>query len=329
LLTYFVNETNGTVLNVPKSIMHPPPWDLLSQRNIEHLQRLIMQPDPPALEDLRGFPKGHWRKMKIKKARQRYQDGMREPFPVPEHLHLCRGSALSPVELFLKVLFVVCGAVCEAVIIPGFVLHLLIRCGLCKYSYYSGARFRPCVRRPRVARAGAFPFADLKNYFCSFECGLVREMIKKIELVWNHDSGSAGRSCRRSRKKPGRGRTSERRGRRHRSVARRARACTSASVLVLVVFALSCVVGGVQAVFTPADSAALQAAVGKCRGLGYVCTGGCLGETPDGSCPIFAASNDATGNPHGVMGDWDVIKATSMFQSKYTPPSVSFVAFFT
>ena len=47
-LTSFMNETNGTVLNVPKSIMHPPPWDLLSQRNIEHLQRLIMQPNPPA-----------------------------------------------------------------------------------------------------------------------------------------------------------------------------------------------------------------------------------------------------------------------------------------
>ena len=156
LTSSFVNETNGTVLDVPTSIMHPPPWDLLSQRNIEHLQRLIMKPNPPALEDLRGFPKGHWRKMKIKKARQRYQDGTREPFPVPEHLHLSRGSSLSPVELFLKVLFMVCGAVCEAVIIPGFVLHLLIRCGVCKYSYYSGARFRPCGHRRRVARAYLF-----------------------------------------------------------------------------------------------------------------------------------------------------------------------------
>jgi hypothetical protein len=48
------------------------------------------------------------------------------------------------------------------------------------------------------------------------------------------------------------------------SAARRARACTSSSVLVLVVLALSCVIGGVQAAFTPADRAALQAAVGTC-----------------------------------------------------------------
>ena len=66
LTSSFVNETNGTVLDASKSIMHPPPWDLLSQRSIEHLQRLIMQPNPPALEDLRGFQKGLWRKMKIK-----------------------------------------------------------------------------------------------------------------------------------------------------------------------------------------------------------------------------------------------------------------------
>jgi len=63
--------------------------------------------------------------------------------------------------------------------------------------------------------------------------------------------------------------------------------------------------GGVQAVFTPADSAALNAAVQ-----------GCLGETADGSCPIFAASNDGTaGNPNGVMGDWNVSRVTSLKES--------------
>ena len=70
--------------------------------------------------------------------------------------------------------------------------------------------------------------------------------------------------------------------------------------------------------FYPADSAALNTAVQSC-----------LGETGDGSCPTFAASNDATGNPYGVMGDWDVSKVTSMFQSTSTPPSFSSVAFFT
>ena len=75
--------------------------------------------------------------------------------------------------------------------------------------------------------------------------------------------------------------------------------------------------GGVQAAFAPADSAALKAAIGTCTwsGSGNVCTGGCLGETPDGSCPTFAASDDATGNPYGVMGDWTVSQVTSLSQS--------------
>ena len=72
--------------------------------------------------------------------------------------------------------------------------------------------------------------------------------------------------------------------------------------------------------FIPVDSAALNAAVGTCNWRG-VCSGGCLGETPDGSCPTFAASNDATGNPYGVMGDWDVSKVTSLSQSTSTPSS--------
>ena len=45
----------------------------------------------------------------------------------------------------------------------------------------------------------------------------------------------------------------------------------------------------------------------------------CLAETPDGSCPIFAASNDATtGNPYGVMGDWDVSAVTNMDKLFYS-----------
>jgi hypothetical protein len=228
--------------------------------------------------------------------------------------------------------------VCGAAILPGFVLHLFSRHGVCKYSYYSGVHIRPCGRRPRVARAGAFTFtfADLKAYFCSFEFALVGEMTKKIRTVfWNWGSGSAGRNCRRLSKKPGRARTSERRGRGHRSATRRARACTSASVLVLVVLALSCVIGGVQAAFTPVDSAALKAAVGTCTrtysngAYVYSCTGGCLGETTDGSCPTFAASNDATGNPYGVVGDWDVSAVTTMEKSKCTrsPPLCGHGAF--
>ncbi len=88
-------------------------------------------------------------------------------------------------------------------------------------------------------------------------------------------------------------------------------------MLIFVLFILN--IYQSSAVFPPLDSAALNAAVG-----------GCLGETPDGSCPTFAASNDATGNPYGVMGDWDVSKVTSLFASMSTPPSlVSVVAFFT
>ena len=76
-------------------------------------------------------------------------------------------------------------------------------------------------------------------------------------------------------------------------------------------------VGVVQAVFAPADRAALKAAVGTCGWYGD-CTGGCLGETADGSCPIFAASNDVTGNPYGVIGAWDVSAVPSMQTSKCT-----------
>jgi surface protein len=53
--------------------------------------------------------------------------------------------------------------------------------------------------------------------------------------------------------------------------------------------------------FTPADRAALRPAVVAC-----------ITETRDGSCPTFVASNDATGNPYGWMGDWDVSGVVSM-----------------
>lgn len=65
---------------------------------------------------------------------------------------------------------------------------------------------------------------------------------------------------------------------------------------------------GTQAVFAPANKAALKAAVGTC-----------LIETADGSCPTFAASTvPGTGNPYGVIGDWDVSAVTSMSHSKCT-----------
>ena len=74
-----------------------------------------------------------------------------------------------------------------------------------------------------------------------------------------------------------------------------------------------------QAVFVAADHKHLKDAVGTCRPVysngeyTYLCYGGCLGETPDdGSCPTFATSNDDTGNPYGVMGDWDVSHVMSM-----------------
>ena len=73
---------------------------------------------------------------------------------------------------------------------------------------------------------------------------------------------------------------------------------------------------GTQAVFAPADTNALKAAVGTCTEQ-FGCTGGCLGETPDGSCPTFAASNvPGTSDPYGVIGDWDVSAVTDMQYSK-------------
>ena len=83
--------------------------------------------------------------------------------------------------------------------------------------------------------------------------------------------------------------------------------------------------------FYPANLNALKAAVGTCTwsspDSSYVCTGGCLGETLDGSCPTFAASNDATGTPYGVIGDWDVSQVMDMsklfFQSSVFNADIS------
>ena len=81
--------------------------------------------------------------------------------------------------------------------------------------------------------------------------------------------------------------------------------------ILLMLSYLGCIV--VDAQFAPADKAALKAAVGTCTWRG-VCTGGCLGETADGSCPDFAAKD---GN--GVIGDWDVSKVTDFSNSTFAP----------
>ena len=65
---------------------------------------------------------------------------------------------------------------------------------------------------------------------------------------------------------------------------------------------------GTQAVFAPADRVAMWGPKNSC-----------ISEQGTGYCPIFAASNDATGNPYGPISDWDVSLVTSferVFQSK-------------
>ena len=61
-----------------------------------------------------------------------------------------------------------------------------------------------------------------------------------------------------------------------------------------------------NASFAPADKTALKTAVDAC-----------LRETGDGSCPIFAASNDNTGNSYGVIGTWNVSSVMDMSSSTY------------
>jgi hypothetical protein len=47
----------------------------------------------------------------------------------------------------------------------------------------------------------------------------------------------------------------------------------------------------------------------------------CLDETPDGSCPIFAASSNGpgcnNGGINGVIGDWDVSRVAAMGTGQY------------
>ena len=103
------------------------------------------------------------------------------------------------------------------------------------------------------------------------------------------------------------------------------RSCT---LMVWFLFAATLLmVDVVVAVFAPANRAALKDAVGTCTcgstcwdsNPTYSCTGGCLGETADGSCPILAASHvPGTSNPYGVIGDWDVSAVTSLEKSKCT-----------
>ena len=92
-------------------------------------------------------------------------------------------------------------------------------------------------------------------------------------------------------------------------------------VVMYLLVASLCLAEVVEAVFTPVGGASyefgrasLKAAIGTCNNDG--CIGGCLGETPDGSCPIFAASNDTTGNPYGVIDDWNVAQGAQFDESK-------------
>ena len=89
--------------------------------------------------------------------------------------------------------------------------------------------------------------------------------------------------------------------------------CAAAPCVFLVAMLLM-IVDVAQAVFTPANRAALKAAVGTCDLNGGV-TGGCLMETPsDGSCPIYS-----TGWPmasvDGPMPDWNTSFVTDMHSS--------------
>ena len=68
----------------------------------------------------------------------------------------------------------------------------------------------------------------------------------------------------------------------------------------MLIFILFLLLKSSSAAFVATD-ATLQTAVDNC-----------LSETADGSCPDFAASNDATGNPYGVIGEWDVSAVTNM-----------------
>ena len=73
------------------------------------------------------------------------------------------------------------------------------------------------------------------------------------------------------------------------------------SYVVCLTLLLSILFGHGVGSFAPANDGALQTAVDAC-----------ISETGDGACPIFAASNDATGNPYDVMGEWDISSVSSL-----------------
>ena len=100
----------------------------------------------------------------------------------------------------------------------------------------------------------------------------------------------------------------------------RRRCHASPLALVFLALVLFCGVDGGWAVFTPTGDS-LDAAVHNCLSEH---SGG--RSQSNGSCPIFSASIDAaTGNPYGVMGDWNVSQVTSLKGGTSTPSSFSLV----
>ena len=90
--------------------------------------------------------------------------------------------------------------------------------------------------------------------------------------------------------------------------------CGFPRIYVSLLVSLFAGVGVVQAAFAPAGGNYWE--IGRVALKNAITS--CLSETPDGSCPTFAASNDATGNPYGVIGAWDVSAVPSMQTSKCT-----------
>jgi hypothetical protein len=261
---------------------------------------------------------------KKRKARQKYRGkymnkkGRRIPFQLSQYL-VTGGSPLSNFDQNVQL-----GLTCLSVLIQMFIIGVagftLPVALLHKFGHYRSSMFpvrlRTRVRRTRTRTASSTAMNVIWKIF-SFVREFGRVGHKKNMKIWQRGSGG-GRS--RSSQSLGSATTSDRRGRKPPSVVHRS--CTSAFALVFFGLAIMDKVGdGVQAVFAPADGDDLKAAVGTCTRAGsypsytYPCSGGCLGETPDGSCPTFAASDDATGNPYGVMRDWDVSQVTSLSRS--------------
>jgi hypothetical protein len=193
----------------------------------------------------------------------------------------------------LSVLIQMCLIGVAGMTLPVALLH--------KFGHYRSGMFpvriRTRVRRTR-SRTASGTCTSMNVFWKIFS--VVREFgrvghKKNNKKFWQRGNGS-GRKLSQSL---GSAKTSDRRGRRPPSAVRRS--CTSVFALVFFALAIMDKIGsGVQAVFAPADSAALKAAVGTC-----------LSETPDGSCPTFSFSN-------GVIGAWDVSAVTTMESSKCT-----------